>query len=400
MKPNVSSLLLCAGLCMLPAARSRAALTVNSGDLIAGFFQVSADGTTVEEATYVYNLGAAATWRENTATSQLIENINTDLTTAFGADWHNNPQVRWGIVGVVAADGGAVTGDPTRTTYFSQALTAFAPKTSAPPVFSSNQRGSLSNAINSFRIAIAGRTTGASAKGAVVSSSVNDNYTSFLPPVAQTSFGVSTSPNTTFTVNALGTSPGAYDVEAALDVYRVLHSGTGADLTAGLASGNAAVGTGQYIGTFTLDAAGNLRLDARTSVVPSGYEAWADANGLTAQNRAADLDADADGIGNGVEFVIGGNPTAPGDEAKLPVVSGGAGIVEFTFRRADASASSSPGVEQTADPAGAWTPVVNGQGGVTITEENDFFGAGFDRVTVKFPVTGAKGFARLTVTIP
>ena len=169
-------------------------------------------------------------------------------------------------------------------------------------------------------------------------------------------------------------------------------------MTAGLSTGDAAVGKGQFIGTFTIDSTGEVRLDTPTTGPAEGYAAWADANTLAGADREAGADPDKDGIGNGIEFVIGGNPKSGGDEAKLPTITVVAGFAEISFRRSDASAYANPGIQRSTDLSN-WTAVINGTDGIEITESDNFYDASTDKVTIKLPATGSAYF-RLSVTIP
>ncbi len=89
--------------------------------------------------------------------------------------------------------------------------------------------------------------------------------------------------------------------------------------------------------TFT-EATGVLSLS-----VAGGYDSWAASKGLTGADAAFDADPDNDGIDNGLEFVLGGepNPATPGSNsaALLPTVSQSSGDLIFTFKRKDISES-------------------------------------------------------------
>jgi hypothetical protein len=130
------------------------------------------------------------------------------------------------------------------------------------------------------------------------------------------------------------------------------------------------------------------------------YSNWATANGIT--GATADQDSDGDGIANGIEFVIGGDPSGP-DSASgslLPVITTDTTHVNFTFRRTDESAGLDPFVQYSTTLASTWTDAQTGVDGVVIEETNNGFGTGIDRVTVKLPralANGGKLFARLRV---
>ncbi len=148
-----------------------------------------------------------------------------------------------------------------------------------------------------------------------------------------------------------------------------------------------------------------ITAEAPVPVVPNsltpGYAFWLDANGLTGGNRAVNADPDGDQLPNSLEFVLGGKPIGgDGNSSALwPQATVDANFVTFVYRRADVSIPVAPFVQYGEIP-GVWTTAVNGVGGVQITTEDDAFGVGIDKVTVKIP-RGAKFtlFARLNVTM-
>ena len=136
------------------------------------------------------------------------------------------------------------------------------------------------------------------------------------------------------------------------------------------------------------------------------YAAFESANGIT--GAGADADSDNDGIPNGIEFVIGGDPSGPGSDSNAlrpTIVNTDPVYVDFIFRRTDSSALSDPYVQYGSTLAG-WTdaePGLPGGNPVVIDETNDHFGPGIDRVTVRIPralAVDQKLFARLRVDIP
>ena len=149
---------------------------------------------------------------------------------------------------------------------------------------------------------------------------------------------------------------------------------------------------------------GTGTLNVTTGSTPEdGYGTWASANGV--DGVPSSTDSDGDGIPNGIEFVIGGDPSAPGSDSNAlkPTATIDATYINFVFRRTDASASYAPFVEYNSNLGATWTKAEAGVNGVVIDEVNDDFGAGIDRVTVRIPRTlasGAKIFARLRVDIP
>ena len=134
----------------------------------------------------------------------------------------------------------------------------------------------------------------------------------------------------------------------------------------------------------------------------NAYGDWETTNGIA--GAGADVDSDNDGIPNGIEFVIGGDPSGPGSSSSslLPTITTDATYLNFTFRRTDDSTSYGPFVEYGSNLTG-WTEAEAGVNGVIINETNNGFGAGIDSIEVKIPralAVGARLFSRLKVTIP
>jgi hypothetical protein len=115
------------------------------------------------------------------------------------------------------------------------------------------------------------------------------------------------------------------------------------------------------------------------------------------------VDSDGDGVRNGIEFVIGGNPNDGNSNALLPTVNVDGSYLNFVFRRTDDSITYNPFVEYGNSLTG-WTAAANGVNGILINVVNDGFGVGIDRVTVRIPralaAPGSQLFARLRVNIP
>ena len=132
--------------------------------------------------------------------------------------------------------------------------------------------------------------------------------------------------------------------------------------------------------------------------------AWAYGKGLRGEEAAFGADPDHDGIPNGIEFVIGGepNPANPGANSSdlLPRITVDNNYLRVVYRRHDDAVYLAPGIEYDGDMVGAWTFAEQGVNGVGITVVNDGFGASIDRVEVLIPrgnAVAGKLFARLKV---
>ena len=118
-------------------------------------------------------------------------------------------------------------------------------------------------------------------------------------------------------------------------------------------------------------------------------------------------DPDLDGIVNGIEFVIGGepNPANPDSNSSglLPRIVVEESYLRVIYRRHDDAIYLNAGVEYDADPAATWTFAEQDVNGVDIHVDDDGFGPHIDRVEVRIPrfnEEGGKLFARLHVSEP
>ncbi|MGB6222296.1 beta strand repeat-containing protein [Haloferula sp.] len=136
----------------------------------------------------------------------------------------------------------------------------------------------------------------------------------------------------------------------------------------------------------------------------SAYDTWASGfPGLTDNNSS--LDFENDGLETGIEYVVGGDPTAndAGTDDLAPTSTYTGSGLEFVFRRTDL-ANDDPAttiiVQYGSDLVG-WFTAVDGEDGVTIEVPGEFE-PGVDQVVVTLPsslVGDGKMFARLSVTI-
>jgi hypothetical protein len=135
------------------------------------------------------------------------------------------------------------------------------------------------------------------------------------------------------------------------------------------------------------------------------YGIWSDGfAGLTDRNPA--LDFDKGGLATGLEWVLGGNPTNPSDDAGIAPLFNNTSDPDFfifTYRRTDAAAADANtkiAVQYGSDLVG-WTPAVAGPD-IVITPTDNGAGVGIDLVEVKIRRTlavGGKLLARLQVAV-
>jgi autotransporter-associated beta strand protein len=153
-------------------------------------------------------------------------------------------------------------------------------------------------------------------------------------------------------------------------------------------------------GTWTVRVTGNtLELVYAKAV---GYAAWVGTYDLSGSNAEFDYDYDGDGIDNGLEFVLGGDPTLANDVTiPMPVLtgSGASRTATIEYPRRSISAYLNP-VLELSDNLDAWNTAVNGANGASIVVTPNFYATGLDKVSVTLPAEGSRGFARISVTNP
>ncbi|MEX1049744.1 MAG: autotransporter-associated beta strand repeat-containing protein [Akkermansiaceae bacterium] len=182
-----------------------------------------------------------------------------------------------------------------------------------------------------------------------------------------------------------------------------VYSGTGApsDLSAifstfsGTEIGSNGIVAGQGQFTFV-----GSTLHWTAGAAPSNaYDLWS--AGLA--NPAFDFDSDNDGIENGLEWILGGNPNQNDTPSILHAVTGNAttGLTLTFTREEDSIPETTLSLEYSTDLAGPWTSEIIDQDGgnlangvvVTVNEA-----ASPDAVTISIPASNAPGgrlFARL-----
>jgi len=138
--------------------------------------------------------------------------------------------------------------------------------------------------------------------------------------------------------------------------------------------------------------------DAHLALVAEPFTAWRLEHGVA--DFGIDHDSDGDGVPNGIEFVLGGDPQS-NSRPLLPVVASdddGGGHL-FVFRRSAESAGYPVWVELSGDLK-TWEAAEERIPGLDQQIDVDFHGPGTDRVTVRIPENPGNGgrlFARLVV---
>jgi PEP-CTERM motif len=258
-KQTIASIALAVTVSAISATPSVAAIdpTFDTGDLILGVQSSAATSTVLE-----INIGAPLLFKnaDLSDTNILIGNINSELTSLFGANWYESPNLFFGVSGAsnntsISAGSANANGDFNSTIYASRirlgngtAGTAnstawsFSPATvtnAASPMvqqagtFSANQSGgiaqlptSLSNEWSDFN--------------PVSGTAQNPAYNSVFTTGIQYRFDAGTFDD--------GTFGGLTNVEGVIDLYRI----------ARFSNGGATPGVGSYITSLAITSTGDV----------------------------------------------------------------------------------------------------------------------------------------------
>ncbi len=228
-----------------------AALTFNNGDLILGF---QATGGTGATQNVFYNLGSPIDYRDGTNPSGAIGNINSTLSTVYGANWYTRTDLYFGIIGNLngnantgAGSRAAVNGDPSRTFYLSTAAaSAGSGNLYAAASFPSASLGTAGTNLGGMEGIFPNLTTQADG-AAILSQSTQpvewNNSWTVRNPTPGAAFGVFT--------GGIQQNFGKAGTSTYVDLQRVLSTTTGASPTG-------VVGGGTYETTFAISSTGNI----------------------------------------------------------------------------------------------------------------------------------------------
>lgn len=248
-KLSLMALAVVAGVAFSSVAAQAQLVTVTNGDLILGFRD------TVNSNDFQYSLGAATVLRD-TPNYGLLGNIGADLATFDGAgNWYSSANLFMGAVGVfsnAANPGGPVnSGDPSRTLYFSRSRSNPAVQSAAPSLSIASQRGTAATNIVSLTDAMElVNATSADGKGALISDTAVFSNWSDQTTIASDFGTLGTIDQKMDVINNV-TFMGIANVEAIIDIYRMLDTTTGA-------SPSGIVGVGQYVTSIAITQSGDI----------------------------------------------------------------------------------------------------------------------------------------------
>ncbi len=243
---------LAVGSLLIPTVGAQAeAFNFSNGDLILAFQATSGTGSTQN---LFFNLGSTTDIRDSGGYIGSLGNLNTDLTTVFGADWFTRDDIWFGAFGNLnyqATSGigskAPVDGDPSRTVYVSRATTGIN-NSMAWTGYVSSGLGTASINFSGLEGNLTSLT--ATASGAAILDQTanpvewNNSWTNWNPTPGA-AFGIFS--------GGIQTSFGQSGSEVYLDIQRILATTTGANPTG-------PVGTGEWMTTVKISSNGDISL--------------------------------------------------------------------------------------------------------------------------------------------
>jgi len=257
-----------AGLVLSTSSADAANSNYTQGDLVLYFQQLGGANT------FMVDLGAASSFRNVSSNLINITNIGTELsngTTGFGSSWYDLGSLYMGAAGVRSSSTATavVNGDSNRTIYLGQSrtfsTTLGTEGTAASSGYLVGANSSMTNASTSIiqmanRLdSIASGTKLAEGTGSSFIDDTNLFVNSTTQGTAYTVFpgGVQTA----MTASTLGSFGGVSNVQAALDIYRIV----AVNNQSGEVNGSA-LRTGDFEGTVVVDTSGNVSFIVATAV--------------------------------------------------------------------------------------------------------------------------------------
>jgi MYXO-CTERM domain-containing protein len=232
--------------------------TFDAGDLILGVQSSAATASVLE-----LNIGAPLLYKQATG-SILIGNIDSQLTTLFGAGWYDSPNMFFGISGAsnngsLSAGSANPNGDFNSTIYASRSRLGNGTVGQANSTAWSMSAGTVTTAATPMVQQAGTFSTNQSGGVAIIPTSLSNEWSDFNPVS-----GTAQSPayNSVFTTGIQyrldagtfdgGTFGGLSNVEAVVDLWRV----------ARFSNGGSTPGQGSFIGSFAITQSGDVHFVA------------------------------------------------------------------------------------------------------------------------------------------
>ena len=384
------------------------------------FFQNPAGTTGTDQLAY-FNLGSTYNVFRDAATPSSgafgstisLGNINSILTSTYGADWASlSSSIFFAANGQNGSTSITATstqnGDYARTVYITK------PRTSAGSVGQANSSSPLyapAQTAVASQIDGANNMRGITQPGATnVSETLLDGYNPFFNGNPATAYGAINGGLMGSITSSSYTFGSVSNIVGALDLYRVAKtSGTGTTSASiwqnsnniaatfsndfGLAGGGSAAA--YYLGTITLSSDGSVNFVASSDEPPppaNDYSLWA--SGYPGANLTdKEGDYDGDGFKNVAEYSFGTDPTKGNASLTTTTVVSNNLVVSFQQRTGPTNQIPSYIAVRAGDLASAFT---NNQTVPFSTNTN----TGYLPAFVTNPLSGGKSFYRIRATLP